>query len=231
MILIVRYLSRITFEMCFTKHITIHSFFYLHLVQIKVWYHITNAQQLKLWHDSKTQIVTKLKNSNYDKTKKNSKLWLNSKIQIVTNLKNSNCDKTIKKKLWQNSKTQIGTGVTEATVVTEVTTKFNRVFFFILFCPYNSITQIVTKLKNTNCDKIQKLRLRQNSKTQIVASLKNLNDEQTKKIVQKLKTKIVTKLKNLNCWQNSTNPIVTILKNSNCDNSYINSSDSSSSDN
>ena len=44
-----------------------------------------NAQKLKLWPNSKTQIVTKLK-----------------KTQIVTKLKNSNCDKTQKLKLWQN---------------------------------------------------------------------------------------------------------------------------------
>ena len=44
-----------------------------------------------MWPNTKTQIVTKLKNSNYDKTKKKMwqlKLWQNTKI-----------------KLWQNSKT------------------------------------------------------------------------------------------------------------------------------
>ena len=39
--------------------------------------------------------MTKLKNSNYD----------NSKTQIVTKPKNSNCDETQNHKLWQNSKT------------------------------------------------------------------------------------------------------------------------------
>ena len=39
--------------------------------------------------------MTKLKHSNYDKTKK-LKLWQDSKPQIVTKLKNSNCDKTQK---------------------------------------------------------------------------------------------------------------------------------------
>ena len=41
------------------------------------------TQQLKLWHNSKTQVVTKLKNSNFEKT------------QMVTKLKlwqNLNCD-------------------------------------------------------------------------------------------------------------------------------------------
>ena len=48
---------------------------------------------LKLWQNLKTQIVTKPKNLNCDKTQKH-KFWQNSK--------NSNCDKTQKFKLWQN---------------------------------------------------------------------------------------------------------------------------------
>ena len=52
---------------------------------------------------------TKIKNSNCDKTQK-LKLWQESKIQIVTKLKKSNCDnmkksdfdKTQKLKLWQS---------------------------------------------------------------------------------------------------------------------------------
>ena len=59
------------------------------------------TQHLKLWQNSKTLIVTKLKNSNCVKTKK--------KTQIVTKLKNTNCDKTQKLKLCQNSTTQRGT--------------------------------------------------------------------------------------------------------------------------
>ena len=95
----------------------------------------------------KIQNVTKLKNSNCDKSQK-LRLWQYSKTQIVTNLtnskcyktQNSNCYKTIKKKkLWQNSK-----------------------------------TKILTKLKNSNCNKTKKLKLWptqkinfwQNSKTQ-----------------------------------------------------------------
>ena len=57
------------------------------------------TQELKMWQNSKTlivtklktQIVTKLKNLSCDKTQK-LKLWQNSKNQIVTKLKNSNCD-------------------------------------------------------------------------------------------------------------------------------------------
>ena len=53
------------------------------------------TQKFKLQQNSKTQIVTKLKNANCDKTQK-FKLWQNSKTQIVTKLKNFNCDKTQK---------------------------------------------------------------------------------------------------------------------------------------
>ena len=53
---------------------------------------VTNPE---LWHSSKTQIVTKLKNSNYDKDQK-FKLWHEVKTQIATKLKISNCDKTQK---------------------------------------------------------------------------------------------------------------------------------------
>ena len=87
------------------------------------------TQKFKLQQNSKTQIVTKLKNSNCEKKLKNSncdkikikkkinfdktqklKLWQNTKTQIVTKLKtwilaklkNSMCDKTQKLKLWQN---------------------------------------------------------------------------------------------------------------------------------
>ena len=76
-----------------------------------------------MWKNSKTQILTKLKKSNCDKTKK--KLWQNSKIQIGKKIKlekqmvtkliksncdqfqklnKSNCDNTQKLKLWQKSK-------------------------------------------------------------------------------------------------------------------------------
>ena len=73
----------------------------------------------KVWQNSKTKIVTKLKNSNSDQTQK-LKLWRFFGIK----LKKSICDKIQKIKYWQNSKTQIAT-------------KKN---------------QIVTKLKNSNCD-------------------------------------------------------------------------------
>ena len=58
----------------------------------------------KVWQNSKTKIVTKLKNSNSDQTQK-LKLWRFFGIK----LKKSICDKIQKIKYWQNSKTQIAT--------------------------------------------------------------------------------------------------------------------------
>ena len=57
------------------------------------------SQKLKFWQKPKSQIATKLKNSNCDKNSNNDKnqklkLWQNSKTQIGIKLKNSNCDKT-----------------------------------------------------------------------------------------------------------------------------------------
>ena len=54
----------------------------------------------KMWQNSKTRNVTKLKNWNCDKTQK-FKLWHNSKTE--------NCYKSQKLQLWKNSKTQIVT--------------------------------------------------------------------------------------------------------------------------
>ena len=60
----------------------------------------------------------------------------------------------------------------------------------------------MTRPKNSNCDKIQKLKLLQ---------FKNFNCAKTK-----TKTQIVTKL-TISNWDNSGNQIVAKLKNSNCD--------------
>ena len=109
----------------------------------------------------------------------------------------------------------------------------------------------MTKVQNSNCDKIQTLKFWQNLKTQIGTKLKT-------QIVTKLRKSVcdkiqwVTKLKNSNCetplkkimteqkqsncdktqklklWQISKNQIVTKLKNSNCDSSNSDSSDGSS---
>ena len=58
------------------------------------------TQKLKWLPNTKTQFVTKLKNSYCDKTQK-LKLWQNSRTQIMTKLQNSNCDWTQKLKLWE----------------------------------------------------------------------------------------------------------------------------------
>ena len=70
------------------------------------------------WQNSKAQILTKLKNSNCDKTQKNLIVTKHKKAtilkpQIATKLENSNCDKTKKTqivtaqelRMWQNFKT------------------------------------------------------------------------------------------------------------------------------
>ena len=79
-------------------------------------------------------------------------------------------------------------------------------------------TQIVTKLKNSNNDKTQKLELWQNSKKLIVEKLTKIsNCDKTQKSYGDI-------IQRIQLWHNSTNPIVTKLKNSNYD---INLSDSS----
>ena len=118
-----------------------------------------------MWHNSKTQIVTKLK------------LWQTQIItqtqsQIVTKLKNSNfvkntiCDETqivMKIKLWWNSKMQI-------------VMKLKKTWIFTKPKQSNCDKTQMTKLKiwqNSNCDKTQnlndkteKLKVWQNSKFQ-----------------------------------------------------------------
>ena len=71
---------------------------------------------------------------------------------------------------------------------------------------------MVTKLKNTNCDKTQKLKLGPNSKTQIVTKLNNSNIKE-----EKNKKKIVTKLKKSNCDKTQILKLGQNSKNINCD--------------
>ena len=82
------------------------------------------------------------------------KLLQNSQTQIVTKLTNSICDKT-------QIVTQLKT-VVMVTVMTVVTKKIKSQLFFLLkklkLLP-NLKTQILTRLKKTNCDKTQKLKL------------------------------------------------------------------------
>ena len=104
------------------------------------------TQKLKLWQNSQSQIVTKLKNLNHDSNQK-LKVW-----------QNSNCAKTEKLKLWQTSKTQIFTtqspklgqnsNYEEEKKTQILTTKKLKLW-------QKSRTQIVTKLKTWNCDKTQ----------------------------------------------------------------------------
>ena len=107
------------------------------------------TQKIKLWWNSKIQIVIKLKNSNGDKTPK-LKLWKNPETQIVTKQKKITCDLTqivTKLKLGQNSnfdKTQI--------VIKLKTKKKIKLW-------QNSKTKFLTKLKNSISDKTQKLKL------------------------------------------------------------------------
>ena len=68
----------------------------------------------------------------------------------------------------------------------------------------------MTKLKNSYCDKIQKLKLLPNSKTQTVTKVKN-------SILNNSGTQIVTKLKNSNWDKTKKTQIVTQLIYSNCE--------------
>ena len=84
--------------------------------------------------------MTKLKNTDRDKTKK-FKLWPNPETQCVTKL-NLNCDQTQKLKLGQKSEVTVLTVVTVVTIVTVVpvitvvtevtvgTKKLSQFFFF-----------------------------------------------------------------------------------------------------
>ena len=97
-----------------------------------------NTGKPKMWQNTKTQIVTKLKknlncdkteNLNFDKTQ-TLKSWQNSTTLILTKLKTTNCGKTNKNfKLWQNSK---------------------------IIWWHNSNNPIVTQLKKSYCDKTKK---------------------------------------------------------------------------
>ena len=109
---------------------------------------------LKLWQNSQTYLVTKLTNSNYDKTQ-NSNFDKTQKLKIVTKLnlwQNLICDKTqivIKRELWQNSNcAKLKMWRKNSSV-----TKFNCDKTWELQWCQNSKTQMMTKLKNSNHDK------------------------------------------------------------------------------
>ena len=97
-------------------------------------------------------------------------LWINPNCEKT---QNSNCDKTLKLKLWEEEK--------------------------IIFWQ-NSKTQILAKIRNSDCYKTQKLKLWQNLKTQIATKPKNWNSNKLKtQAVIKIKTQIVKKNLNSNC--------------------------------
>ena len=147
--------------------------------------------------NSKSQMVIQLQKSNCDRTQKH-KLWQNSKTQIVTKLKlwrkklkKSKCHKTqivpnLRTQIkYQNSKTQIVTKLKNLNCVKNAS--FNE-------------TQIVMKFENSICAETQKLKLWQNwycDKTHIATKLKNSNYDKTQKLKlwQNPKTQIVTKPK------------------------------------
>ena len=67
------------------------------VTKLKLW----RRKKLILWQNSNYFIVTKIRQSNCDKTQL--KLWQNLKTQISTNLRKSNCDKSQNIKLGQDS--------------------------------------------------------------------------------------------------------------------------------
>ena len=107
----------------------------------------------------------------------------------MTKLKNTNWDKNLRLELWQNSKTQnvikLKYSVWQSYDSCDNSDSTDNSDIFVLKI-VTTQKHIVTKLKNSNYDKSQKLNLWQNSKIQIVT---------------KLKTQIRTKLNNSNCDQ------------------------------
>ena len=133
--------------------------------------------KFKLWQDSKTQIVIKLKNKKYDKTRKKIKLWKNTKTQIVPKLKNSNCDnsktqivrklknlngdKTQKFKLWQNSKILNGDKTLKHKLWPKKL-KTRRRKKCLIDSQFYIINKCFRERKTSICDKTQKLKVWQN---------------------------------------------------------------------
>ena len=182
-----------------------------------------------MWWNLKTQIVMKLKNSNCDKTQKlnlwwNSKLkfWWNSNLNdnktqnlklqektlIVTKLKlweekklkNLKCDQL---KLWQNSITKImihsTTQILKTSTKNQILSKTQIVMKLKLW--WSSKTLILMKLKNSNCDKTQKLKF--NPKLKAWRKKPSKTQNLTTQIVTKLKKSNYYKTQKLKLWQNS----------------------------
>ena len=108
-----------------------------------------------MWQYPQTQILAKLRLSNYDKTQK-LKVWQNRKTKIVT----TQTVTKLKKLNFYNSKTPM--------LQTQNVTKqknSNRNITQKLKIWQNTKYQIGTKLENSNGDYTQKLKLWQNSET------------------------------------------------------------------
>ena len=165
-----------------------------------------------------TQIVTKLKNTNFDKTP------------------NSNCDKNQKHKLlqksktclWQNSKTPIVTKLKKTQIVIKIKNpNCDTVMTVVIVVTLVTVVtvfclKVVTKLKNTNCYKTMKLKFWQNYQKKLVAKCKiqvlnklkkknNCEKSHKLKLWQISKTQIVTKLKKNQIVTNSKTQIVTVV--------------------
>ena len=140
-------------------------------------------------------------------------MWQNSKSQIVTKLKNSNCDRTQKLKLWPNSKLKLGKNP-NTQIVQKVKNANGDKTQKVKLCKF---FKTLTTLKYSNRDKTQKLKLWPNSKlklwqnsycdkTPIVTKLKMWRNVAKLKLWQNARTQIMTKLKTqiwtkLEIWQ------------------------------
>ena len=82
---------------------------------------MTNSKFSKSDKTKKIKFTLIKKNFNYDPTQK-LKLWQNSKTQIMTKLNNSNCDKN-RRKLSQDSHSNCAK--TETQIVTKLKNKFS----------------------------------------------------------------------------------------------------------
>ena len=105
-----------------------------------------------MWQHSKTQIVTKLKNLNGDKTKN---------LKFSKKVKMSNCENLNNKyvtipKLWENSNNDKIQNIKK------------------MLC-YKLKTLNMTTIRTSNCDGTQKVNLWQNFKTQIATKLEIYN--------------------------------------------------------
>ena len=143
-----------------------------------------------MWHNSETPIVTVLTVVTEVTFFLLLKLQQNSKTQIVTKLKQIKLWQNWKTKMWQKSKAQIVTsqklklGHNSETLIVTVFTVVTVVTFFSFFwnCDKTQKLKLWPKLNKSNCDKTQKDKLWQNSKTQILTKIKNSICDKTQEL-------------------------------------------------